>query len=323
MADEKFKKWSERYKKGEIKTAAMPPLPAGPASVGRMAVQGAAAVTRPLIGEAIKRGKSLIESAAKGGKTKAAAKPKRGGTGTFTDKLGATRTRPRTEKESNKFGPLAKRQENLPATRGSRAVVKREENLPATQDGGSRALTVVREGKKDLQKYNPGGRSVATQGGRTFGDKGQSGRIVGLSNRGKLAAGAAGVGAVIAGAAAYKKAGGAAAKSDKENPQTVSGGKTDSESKASDFRSKQQGRKVPGSPTSKENLDRRGTTPSGPKKAGDKSRAAKKPLTNFERMKMRGYEKEGLGGRSMTSSGAKARVEKERGYKFKDLFKKK
>lgn len=65
-----------------------------------------------------------------------------------------------------------------------------------------------------------------------------------------------------------------------------------------------------------------------PKKAGDKSTQASKakpssvtgtpakPMTNFERMKARQYEKEGYGGRSMTSAGAKAQVEKERGYKL-------
>jgi hypothetical protein len=54
-----------------------------------------------------------------------------------------------------------------------------------------------------------------------------------------------------------------------------------------------------------------------------KDKASSGKMTNFERSKMRGYEKEGYGGKSMTSKGAKARVQKERSYKFKDLFKKK
>lgn len=64
-----------------------------------------------------------------------------------------------------------------------------------------------------------------------------------------------------------------------------------------------------------------------PKKAGDKSTQANKPkptsvtgtpakkMTNFERMKARQYEKEGYGGRSMTSEQAKAQAIKDRGYK--------
>jgi len=58
-----------------------------------------------------------------------------------------------------------------------------------------------------------------------------------------------------------------------------------------------------------------------PSKSG--SSKASKPMSNFERQKQRKYEEEGYGGRSLTSSGAKARVQKERSYKFKDLFKKK
>lgn len=59
------------------------------------------------------------------------------------------------------------------------------------------------------------------------------------------------------------------------------------------------------------------------KQAGDKSRVAKpvKKMTNFERMKMRQYEKEGVAGRSVSSKRAKARVMKERSYKFSDFFK--
>lgn len=50
------------------------------------------------------------------------------------------------------------------------------------------------------------------------------------------------------------------------------------------------------------------------KAAGDKSRVAGK-MTNFERMKQRQYEKEGVGGRSVTAEGARKRVVEERKYK--------
>lgn len=69
------------------------------------------------------------------------------------------------------------------------------------------------------------------------------------------------------------------------------------------------------------------SVPAVVKKASDKSTQANKakpssttgtpakPMTNFERMKARQYEKEGYGGRSMTAAGAKAQVQKERSYK--------
>lgn len=80
----------------------------------------------------------------------------------------------------------------------------------------------------------------------------------------------------------------------------------------SDFAKKSlQGRK----PDSKPSSSVLGKSKAAPK--------AEKPLSNFERQKQRGYEKEGYGGRSMSSKGAESRVKKERGYKFKDLFKKK
>lgn len=331
MAEDSFSKFKKRYREGKISTTQMPPLPAGPSSVGRMVGGAIATIGRQKLMDTLNKSRvaNAAARAGKGGK---------GRSGTLSEKLEGTRARPRTEKESNKFGPLVKRQENMPAKQ-SRSIVKREENMPS----------VVREGKKDLQKYNPGGRSVSAQG-RTFGDKGQAGRVVGLSNRGKLAAGALGAGAIAVGAAAYKKAD--TAKSDeKKKPSTfaktgpvaaardmykgapkqiaavkaeidarkksatsspgASVGGTKNGPFKSDFAKKSlQGRKAGGSSAAK-----------APAKAGDKSRMANKPMSNFERMKARQYEKEGYGGRSMTAEKAKAQVRKERGYKFKDLFK--
>lgn len=303
MADEKFKTFKKRYQEGKITTTQMPPLPAGPAGLGRQ-IAGAAAGTglRALRDAFTKQQKN----AARNAKRREAAAEKK------------------AARAKEKFGPLAKREENLPATQGSRAVVKRKDNLPATQ--GSRSLTVAREGKGDLVRTG-GGRSLATTGGRTFGDKGQGGRIVGLSNKGKLAAGAIGAGGAAAAYAGYKKAGGADAGTkpasgprDDRASSLSTAPKTDREKSASDFKSKMQGRKVPGSPTSTE----RKPVKAASDKSNYKPKAAKaeKPLSNFERMKARGYEKEGYGGRSMTSKGAESRVKKERGFKFKDLFKK-
>lgn len=134
----------------------------------------------------------------------------------------------------------------------------------------------------------------------------------------KMKAGAA-AGAGLLGYASYRNADKPKAEK-KEAPRDDRASQLTSKSdKAAEFRKKQQGMKVEGSPT---NPDKS----SGTKKAGDKSRAANKPekkMSNFERMKQRQYEKEGYGGRSMTSKGAKERVKTERGFKFKDLFKKK
>jgi hypothetical protein len=176
-----------------------------------------------------------------------------------------------------------------------------------------------RSGDKDFigpnpQAPKPGSKDFvgpmrASTGARTFG--------------GKMKAGAA-AGAGLLGYASYKNA-------DKPNasskPSGQSSGPRDDRassgsSKADAFRKKRQGMNTPGSPT---NPNKSGPKKDGPKKADGKSRAAKpeKKMSNFERMKQRQYEKEGYGGRSMTSRSAEGRVKKERGFKFKDLFKKK
>jgi hypothetical protein len=155
------------------------------------------------------------------------------------------------------------------------------------------------------------------------GEKGFVGPVRPAPKRtfGKMKAGAA-AGAGLLGYASYRSA-------DKPSAQKKEAPRDDrsssGSSKADAFRAKQQGMKVDGSPT---NPDKSGTNKAKPKRAGDKSRVAggaktEKKMSNFERMKKRGYEKEGFGGRSMTSRGAESRVKKERSFKFKDLFAKK
>lgn len=309
MADEKFKKWSERYKKGEIKTATMPPIAGGPGpGIARMIGGAIATVGRNRLMN------TLNKSREKGAKSRSEPPKESGRSGTFTDKLGKTRSRERTPKEKEKFGPLVKREENLPAKQ-SRAVVKREDKLPAKRGSDSRALTVARENKGDLQKYNAGSRGLANKEARTFGDKGSGSRLGTNIKRGAAALGVGAAayglykGADKTGATSATNASGAR----DDRASSVSSGKSD---KAAAFKAKQQGMKTKGSPTN----------PASKSKAAAKASAkpakakSEKPLTNFERMKMRGYEKEGIGGRSATSAGAKARVKKERSYKFKDLF---
>lgn len=314
MADEKFDAFKKKYKSGEIETATMPPLVPGPTGVGRMIGGAIATAGRRKLMDTLNKSKE------KGQKART---PKEGRTGgTFTDKIKNTRTRERTPKEKEKFGPL----------------VKREDKLPATQ--GSRALTVAREGKGDLQKYNPGGRSVATQGTRTFGDKGQSGRIVGLSTKGKLAIGG---GAAAAAAAGYQTAQkSAAGKTDRESPQAGGGAKyaprDDRASSGGSTAKAEDKKKKNVAPINRDNLSDKGKKvfdgrqgqakskdkkPSSPVAGRQSSGRSSGKASPFERQKQRMYEKEGYGGRSMTPSKAKGQVKKERGYKFKDLFKKK
>lgn len=299
MAEDSFKKFKKRYEEGKVPTLAMPPLPAGPGpGIGRMV--GGAIMTAGR--------KKLMDTLAKSREKGAKARntPAGGGggrRGTLSDKLQSTRSRERTPREKEKFGPLAKREENLPAKQ-SRAIVKREEKLPAKQAKDSRALTVARENKGNL----------ATTGTRTFGDKG-AGKGVGMSTNMKrmLAAGAVGGAAygLYKGADKPKAEKREAPRDDRASSNAAA--KTDRESRAAAFKAKQQGMKTPGSPTNPS---------SGTRKVAAKAAKPEKKLTNFERMKMRGYEKEGLGGRSMTSERAKSRVKEERGFKFKDLFKK-
>ena len=319
MADD-FEKFKKMYKDGEVKMLANPPPMPGAGGVGRLIGGAVSTAGRKKLMDTLNKSKDTGQKArsAKAGRTG----------GTFTDKIKNTRTRERTPREKEQFGALVKREDRMPAVikredrmpavQGSRALVKREDRMPAVQ--GGRAL-VKRE---DRMPAVQGSRSVSAvrNGTRTFGDKGQGGRIVGLSNKGKLAlgAGAAGTGAML-----YKAA---------ERPEAAQGGggqmyaprddrSSSGSSKADAFKKKQQGMKVPGSPT---NPDKAGTNKAKTKKAVDKSSAAAKPekkMSNFERMKKRGYEKEGFGSRSMTSRGAESRVKKERSFKFKDLFAKK
>lgn len=299
MAEDSFKKFKKRYDEGKVPTLAMPPVPGAP-GVGVARTIGMAAARTGLRGL-----KEVYDKAQKN----AARNTKR-------REAYAAKKEARAKE---KFGPLVKRQENAPAVRevgrrdlvvtrnqkkdvqpykeGSKAVVKREENLPATRGSDSRALTVARENKGNLAK----------PGNRTFGDKGSGSRLGTNLKR-------AGAAALVGGAAygLYKGA-------DKPKAERKEAPRDDRASSKSDkaaaFKAKQQGMKTPGSPT---NPNKAVT-----KKTGDKSRLAKpeKKFTNFERMKQRQYEKEGFGGRSMTSSRAKERVKTERGFKFKDLFK--
>lgn len=207
-----------------------------------------------------------------------------------------TRPRLRAKKEANKFGPL----------------VKREEKVPAVQNRGLPAV------------YDDRGRQV-----RTFGDnaaKSDKGRIVGLSPIGKAAVVGAGAGLGALGYALAPEANKAGASGSSSGDSKVYGGARPGESTRGYGKAKppkpkpkppMQGAKPPiPKPKPANRPDRK----AAPNTAGDKFRATKK-MTNFERMKQSQYEKEGFGGRSLTAEGARKRVMQERKYKLFSGFK--
>ena len=223
--------------------------------------------------------------------------------GTMSSKIDkAKATRPSTPRDGEKFGALVKKGDNLPAKQGSRAV------------------TPYKEGSKGVTKYKPQGGALAKVGTKVA-DKGSGGRIGNILKYGAVGAAVGGAGYGL-----YQGADKPKASDNKANNSKLTSGARDDRassgsSKAKSFKDKQQGMKVEGSPTN--------PNKAGPKKAVPKAGAkapakkAEKPMSSFERMKKRQYEKEGYGGRSMTLRGAESRVKKERSFKFKDLFAKK
>ncbi len=321
MAEDDFKKFKKMYKDGEVKVLANPPPMPGPSGAAVGAARGAVMT---------KGRKFLMDKLEKSRQAGAKARNTfRKDSGTMASKIDkAKATRPSTPRDGEKFGALVKKGDNLPAKQGSRAV------------------TPYKEGSKGITKYKPQGGAVAKIGSKVA-DKGSGGRLGSALKYGAVGAAVGGAGYGLYEGADKSKADGnkladgrkdtgrriiysepagpKAPKSKPANSSPTSGSRDDRASsgagstKAKTFKDKQQGMKVKGSPTNP-------GTKKAESKATDKSRAAAKPekkMSNFERMKQRRYEKEGYGGRSMTPSKAKSRVEKERSFKFKDLFKKK
>jgi uncharacterized membrane protein YebE (DUF533 family) len=241
-----------------------------------------------------------------------------GGTSYSRSSLEGTKNRQRTEKEANKFGPLAVREEKMPAIQ--------KKNLPAVVSDRRNVATYNKPG--ELVRYDNRSRAV-----RTFGSKGaeDKARIVGLSRMGKaaVAGGAMGLGAL--GYAAYQKApkSDAAGKTDRE-PTALkpAGGARMGESTSGYAARKKVGGARPGEKTSgyadrKKRGNNSGTSAT-PVQARDKSRVAGK-MTAFQRMNAQRYEKEGVGGRSMTRAAAQKRAMSEKSGSikmpsFKGLF---
>jgi hypothetical protein len=215
----------------------------------------------------------------------------------------AKATRPSTPRDGEKFGALVKRGDNLPAKQGSRSVVP------------------YKEGSKGVTKYKPQAGSLAKIGTKV-GDKGSGGRLGNILKYGAVGAAVGGAGYGL-----YQGA---------DNPKAAQGGggmKYAGPAGRDDRASSGGGTFKPInrdnlSDNGKKTFDAKQGQKKKPvvKKDGPKAGPAKKadkPMSSFERMKKRQYEKEGFGGRSLTSRGAESRVKKERSYKFKDLFKKK
>jgi hypothetical protein len=239
-----------------------------------------------------------------GPKARGRASGSQGSPGTSYSKksLESTRTRQRTEKEANKFGPLVKRDEKMPAVQ--------KKNVPAVVREENRGIVPYKR-PGAVARYDAGNRQV-----RTFGDKGAAdkARIVGLSRMGKaaVAGGAMGLGALGYALSPSAKKSQAAGEGSSGAPKPAAGARPGESTKGY---GKAKGSNKPATGGKGESAK--------PKAAGDKSRLSGKKMTNFERMKARQYEKEGYGGRAMTGERARAQVVKERGYKVSDLFKRK
>jgi len=212
----------------------------------------------------------------------------------------ATATNPSTPRDGEKFGALVKKGDNLPAKQGTRAV------------------TPYKEASKGVTKYKAPGGAVANFASKV-GDKGAGSRLGSALKYGAVGAAVGGAGYGL-----YKGA-------DKPKAEQASRGIT-----GGDLRMTPDGRSPIGINRSKLTKDgkalfdkrqgqtaKKTVTAKAPGKATNKSRAAPKKMNAFEQMKQRQYEKEGGSRGPMTSSGAKAQVQKERAYKFKDLFGKK
>ena len=296
MADNDFKKFKKMYKDGDVKVLANPPPMPGPSGVAAGAARGAVMT---------KGRKFLMDKLEKSRQAVAKARNTfRKDSGTMASKIDkAKATRPSTPRDGEKFGALVKRGDNLPAKQGSRAV------------------TPYKEGSKGVTKYKPQGGAVAKIGSKVA-DKGSGGRIGNILKYGAVGAAVGGAGYGL-----YQGA---------DNPKAAQGGggmKYAGPAGRDDRASSGGGTFKPInrdnlSDNGKKTFDAKQGQKKKPvvKKDGPKAGPAKKadkPMSSFERMKKRQYEKEGFGGRSLTSRGAESRVKKERSYKFKDLFKKK
>lgn len=239
-----------------------------------------------------------------------------GGTSYSRSSLEGTKNRQRTEKEANKFGPLAVREDKMPAIQ--------KKNLPAVVSDRRNVATYNRPG--ELVRYDNRSRAV-----RTFGSKGaeDKARIVGLSRMGKaaVAGGAMGLGAL--GYAAYQKApkSDAAGKTDREPTALKPAGGARMGESTSGYAARKKdarpGEKTSGYADRKKRGNNSGTSAT-PVQARDKSRVAGK-MTAFQRMNAQRYEKEGVGGRSMTRAAAQKRAMSEKSGSikmpsFKGLF---
>lgn len=314
MAEDNFKRFKKRYESGEIKVLANPPPLPGPAGLGR-------AVAGKVVKEVTKR---------VGGKKKSESKPRNSDSGTFTSRVEATKKRERTPREKEQFGPLAKR--------------------PSSE------VTKFKSPGGPVKKYErPGGpvTKYERQGGAlTRTEVKDDARIVGLSNKAK--AGLAGAAAAGVGAA-YVSGRGQQEGRAEERPMRlgtairVFGGARPERPGSYPAKSKSEGGARPERPgsypaKSREASGARPETPgsypaarrksagaskvsgSMPKPerkaksaASDKSRLAPK-MTNFQRMKARQFEKEGVAGRSMTAAQAKRKAT-EKGSSIADLRK--
>jgi len=302
MADSNFEKFKKRFKSGQIKELANPPPIPGPGGIGR-------AVAGKVAKEVVKR---------VGGKTaaKSADKAKKSDSGTFTSRVEKARTRERTPREKEQFGPLAKRPPSE-VTKYSRpgGPVKKYERP------GGPVTKYERQGGPVAKYERQGGALVRTPG------KPDDARVVGLSNKAKIGL----AGAAATGIGAGYLAGVTPEKGRSEVRKTFGGARPERPGSYPKANRQAAGtvtapyepkRGTAGTYTKSYDVkpSKSGSAPSvktaAPKAASDKSRTTPK-MTSFQRMKARQFEKEGVAGRSMTRAAAqKKAMEKVGGQKF-------
>ena len=265
--------------------------------------KSASEATTKRVGPTNKTGSAAVKILSKDVKS-SGPKTRKRDSGTFTSRVEATKKRERTPREKEQFGPLAKR--------------------PSSE------VTKFKSPGGPVKKYErPGGpvTKYERQGGAlTRTEVKDDARIVGLSNKAK--AGLAGAAAAGVGAAYVS---GRGQQEGRAEGRKTFGGARPERPGSYPAKSRSEGGARPERPGSYPAARRKsagaskvsGSMPKPERKAksaaSDKSRLAPK-MTNFQRMKARQFEKEGVAGRSMTAAQAKRKAT-EKGSSIADLRK--
>lgn len=293
--------------------------------------KSASEATTKRVGPTNKTGSAAVKILSKDVKS-SGPKTRKRDSGTFTSRVEATKKRERTPREKEQFGPLAKRPSSeVTKFKSPGGPVKKYE-----RPGGP--VTKYERKGGPVTKYERQG------GALTRTEVKDDARIVGLSNKAK--AGLAGAAAAGVGAAYVS---GRGQQEGRAEGRKTFGGARPERPGSYPAKSKSEGGARPERPGSYPAKSREasvarpetsGSYPAARRKsagtskvsgsmpkperkaksaASDKSRLAPK-MTNFQRMKARQFEKEGVAGRSMTAAQAKRKAT-EKGSSVADLRK--